>query len=51
MTDATLEDRVVAFVTERGGGVSFVELEREFPEEFEGQELAMSFTEYENIML
>ncbi len=51
MTDATLEDRVVTFITERGGGVSFVELEREFPEEFEGQEHAMSLMDYENIML
>lgn len=51
MTDSTLEDRVVAFIAERGGGVSFVELEREFPEEFDGQEPAMSLADYENIML
>ena len=51
MTDTTLEDRVVAFITERGGGVSFVELEREFPEEFEGQEHALNLTDYDNIML
>ena len=51
MTDITLEERVVAFITERGGGVSFVELEREFPEEFDGQEHAMSLMDYENIML
>lgn len=51
MTDYTLEDRVVAFITERGGGVSFVELEREFPEEFDGQEHAMSLMDYDNIML
>ena len=51
MTETTLEDRVVALIAERGGGVSFVELEREFPEEFEGQEHAMSLTDYENIML
>ena len=51
MTESTLEDRVVAFITERGGGASFVELEREFPEEFDGQEYAMSLTDYENIML
>ena len=50
MTDITLEDRVVAFITERGGGVSFVELEREFPEEFDGQH-AMSLMDYDNILL
>ena len=51
MTDSSLEDRVVDFITERGGGVSFVELESEFPEEFEGQEHAMCFADYENIIL
>ena len=51
MTETALEDRVVAFITERGGGVSFVELEREFPEEFDGQEHAMYLTGYDNILL
>ena len=51
MTDTTLEDRVVAFITERGGGVSFVELEREFPGEFEGHEHAMYLTDCDNVVL
>ena len=51
MTDTALEDRVVAFITERGGGVSFVELEREFPDEFEVQDNAACLTSYYNIML
>lgn len=51
MTDAALEDRIVAFITERGGGVSFVELEREFPEEFEGQEHALDLADCDNIVL
>lgn len=51
MTGIALEDRVVAFITERGGGVSFVELEREFPEEFEGHEHALDLADCENIML
>lgn len=51
MIDTKLEDLVVAFITERGGGVSFVELERAFPDEFDGQEYAMSLTGYDNLML
>ena len=51
MTDTTLEDRVVAFITERGGGVSFVELEREFPGEFEGQKHGMYLTDCDNVVL
>ncbi len=51
MTDTTLEDRVVAFITERGGEVSSVELEEKFPGEFMGQEDAMRITDYHNIML
>ncbi len=51
MTDTTLEDRVVAFITERGGGVSFVELEREFPGEFEGQKHGMYLTGCDNVVL
>lgn len=51
MTETTLEDRVAAFITERGGGVSFIELEREFPEEFEGQQSAMYLTDYDNVVL
>lgn len=51
MTDTTLEDRVVAFIAERGGGVSFVELEREFPEEFDGQDDTTRLTTYDNIVL
>ena len=51
MTETALEDRVVAFITERGGGVSFVELDREFPEGFDGQEHAMYLTGFDNILL
>jgi hypothetical protein len=51
MTETTLEDRVVAFIMECGGGVSFVELEREYPKEFDGQEHAKNLSGYDNIML
>lgn len=51
MTDPTLEDHVVAFIKERGGGVSFVELEREFPGEFEGHEHALNLTDCDNVVL
>ena len=51
MTAPTLEDRVVAFITERGGIVWSVELERKFPGEFMEQEDAMRITDYYNVML
>ena len=51
MTGTALEDRVVAFIAERGGGVSFVELEREFPGEFEGHEQALHLADCDTIVL
>ena len=42
---------MVAFIIERGGGISFVELGREFLEKFDGQEHAMSLTDHESIIL
>ena len=51
MTDTTLEDRVVAFITGRGGIVWSIELEREFPGEFMEQEDAMRITDYYNVTL
>ena len=51
MTDTALEDRVVAFITERGGKVWSVELQQMFPGEFMEQEDAMRITEYYNVML
>ena len=51
MTDTALEDRVVAFITERGGNVWSIELEREFPGEFMEHEDATRITDYYAITL
>lgn len=52
MEDSILEDKIVASIKRRGMGVSFVELERDFPEEFgEPHEYAMVMPGYENIIL
>jgi len=50
MTEETLADRLVTFIRERGSGVSFVELERQFPDEFRGDG-SMSAHGYRNIVL
>ena len=51
MTAPTLEDRVVAFITKRGGGVSFLELERAFSEEVDEKENPIFLTSYYSITL